>query len=194
MKKIAAVLSLFAFASCAHIPIPSHIPIPFLKRGPKEPAPAPAPPEEVKAPRAQRSAVVAPAPDLTFDAPGKSRSLRSLRGQAVVIVFGRNAGTRAFRKQLDELASLYQELASKRVIFIAALGEGAGPIRSNIPFVLANDGAGVASRYGVTEKFAIAIIGPDGNIDYQTGKVLPGGRVRDVIQNSFVVQDTARKH
>ena len=186
MKKLATILSLFAFASCAHIPIP------FVKRGPKEPAPEPAPPPNAR--RAEKvQSVVAPAPDLTFDAPGKSRSLRSLRGQAAVIVFARNPGVRAFKKQLAELAPLYQELASKRVIFIAALGEGAGPIRSNIPFVLANDGAGVASRYGVTEKFAIAIIGPDGNIDYQTDKALPGGRVRDVIQNSFVVQNNARK-
>ena len=190
MKKLTAILSLFAFASCAHLPIP------FLKRAPKEPAPAQ--PAEQEAPRVKggepRSGVVAPAPDLTFDAPGKARSLRGLRGQSVVIVFGRNAGTRAFRKQLDELASLYQELASKRVIFIAALSEGGGPIRSNIPFVVANDGPGVISRYNVTEKFAIAIIGPDGNIDYQTGQLLPGGRVRDVIQNSFVVQSIARKH
>ena len=187
MKKLAAILSLFAFASCAHIPIP------FLKRGPKEPAPEPAPPPNAQ--RAQKaSSVVAPAPDFTFDAPGKARSLRSLRGQAVVIVFGRDAANGAFKKQLKELAPLYQELASKRVIFIAALEKGDGPVRSNIPFVIANDGAGVAGRYNVTEKFAIAIIGPDGNIDYQTGKVLPGGRVRDVIQNSFVVQEVARRH
>jgi len=32
------------------------------------------------------------------------------------------------------------------------------------------------------------IIGKDGNVDYQTKKVLPASRVRDVIQNSFAVQ------
>ena len=150
------------------------------------------PPNAVRARKA--SSVVALAPDFTFAAPGKNRSLRSLRGQAVVIVFARDAGNRALRKQLDELAPLYQELASKRVIFIAALAQGDGPVRSDIPFVIANDGASVIGRFGVPEKFAIAIIGPDGNIDYQTGNVLPGGRVRDVIQNSFTIQDTARKH
>ena len=185
MKRLAAVLPLFLFVSCAHIP--------FLKRAPREHAAEPAPPPNAQRAR-KASSVVALAPDFTFAAPGKDRSLRSLRGQAVVIVFARDAGNRAFKKQLKELAPLYQELASKRVIFIAALQQGDGPVKSNIPFVVANDGAGVASRYNVTEKFAIAIIGPDGNIDYQTGKTLPGGRVRDVIQNSFVVQDIARRH
>ncbi len=185
MKRLAAVLPIFLFVSCAHLP--------FFKRTPKEPAAEPAPPPNAR--RAQKvQSVVAPAPDFTFAAPGKDRSLRSLRGQAVVIVFARDAGNGAFKKQLKELAPLYQELASKRVIFIAALQQGDGPVKSDIPFVIANDGPGVSGRYNVTEKFAIAIIGPDGNIDYQTGKVLPGGRVRDVIQNSFVVQDTARKH
>lgn len=185
MKRIAPVLPFFLLVSCAQIP--------FLKRAPRETPAEPAPP-----PNAQRarkvSSVVTPAPDFTFAAPGKSRSLRSLRGQAVVIVFARDAGNRALKKQLAELAPIYQELASKRAIFIAALQEREDPVKSNIPFVTANDGASVAARYNVTGKFAIAIIGQDGNIDYQTTKVLPGGRVRDVIQNSFVVQDTARRH
>lgn len=185
MKRLAAALPLILFASCAQIP--------FFKRAPQEAPVEPAPPPNAQRAR-KASSVVTLAPDLTFAAPGKARSLRSLRGQAVVIVFARDADSRAFKKQLKELGPLYQELASKRVIFIAALERGEGPVKSNIPFVIANDGAGVAGRYGVTEKFAIAIIGPDGNIDYQTGKTLPGGRVRDVIQNSFVVQDTARKH
>ncbi len=187
MKRLAACLPLLLLVSCAHLP--------FLKRAPKEPAPAREPEPPPHAQRAQKvSSVVAPAPDFTFAAPGKDRSLRSLRGQAVVIVFARDAKVGALRKQLAELAPLYQELASKRVIFIAALAQGDAPLRSNIPFVLANDGAGVAARYGVGGKFAIAILGPDGNIDYQTTKTLPGGRVRDVVQNSFVVQDNARKH
>ena len=77
---------------------------------------------------------------------------------------------------------------------VAALKEADGLVKSDIPFVIANDGAGVAAKFGVTGKFAIAIIGPDGNIDYQTDKILPGGRVRDVIQNSFTMQINARKH
>jgi len=146
-----------------------------------------------KPPR-RESAVVAPAPDFTFPAPGKNRSLRSLRGQAVVLVIAQDARTRAFKKQLEELAPVYQEFASRRVVFVAALKSGDRPVKSNIPFVIANDGPSVAARYNANEKFQIAIISPDGNIDYQTTKVLPGGRVRDVIQNSFVVQNEARKN
>jgi hypothetical protein len=184
MKRFAVCLALFAFASCAHVP--------FFKRTPPQPAPAtPPPPAKVTA---RRSSVVAPAPDLTFDAPGRNRTLRSLRGQAVVLVIAEDARSGTFKKQLKELGPIYQEFAGKGVIFIAALKHDNGPVRSNIPFVIAVDGPGVAAKYHVTEKFQIAIIGPDGNIDYQTDKVLPGGRVRDVIQNSFVVQETARRH
>jgi hypothetical protein len=39
----------------------------------------------------------------------------------------------------------------------------------------------------------ILIIGKDGNIDYQTSRTISGGRVRDVIQNSYQVQAGARK-
>lgn len=143
---------------------------------------------------AKSSVVVAPAPDFAFAAPGRAHSLRALRGQAVVLVIADHANTRAFRKQLKELASIYQEFASRSVVFVAALKAGEGPVRSNIPFVLALNGADVAARYNVNGKFQIAVISPDGNIDYQTDQVLPGGRVRDVIQNTFVIQSESRKN
>jgi hypothetical protein len=38
------------------------------------------------------------------------------------------------------------------------------------------------------DRFNIIIIGKDGNVDYQTSKVIGGERVRDVIQNSYAVQ------
>ncbi len=156
----------------------------------------PTPPANPKPPTHERTGptVVALAPDFLFPAAGKNRSLRSLRGQAVVLLVAKDASTSAFKKQLKELAPVYQEFASKGVIFIAALQSGDGPIKSNIPFVVAIDGPGVAAKYGVANKFQIAIVGRDGNIDYQTDKVLPGGRVRDVVQNSYVVQNESRKH
>ncbi len=40
------------------------------------------------------------------------------------------------------------------------------------------------------DKFNIVIIGKDGNVDYQTSKVIGAERVRDVIQNSYAVQST----
>ena len=140
------------------------------------------------------AAVVRLAPEFTFLGPGnKARSLKSLRGQSVVLLVAASPREGAFRKQLRNLEEIYEQFASKQVVFIAALREGRGPIRSNIPFVVADQGPGVAAAYGLRDEFTIAIIGRDGNIDYQTTKVLTPERVRDVIQNSFPVQASARK-
>ena len=139
------------------------------------------------------AAVVRLAPDFTFPGPGKVRSLRSLRGQSVVLVIARSPREGDFRKQLKYLREIYQQFASKEVVFIAALREGQGPIESNIPFAVAANGAGVADAYGAADDFQIVIIGRDGNIDYQTKKVLTSERVRDVIQNSYTIQSSARK-
>ena len=140
-----------------------------------------------------RADVVRLAPDFAIPTAGKSRSLRSLRGQSVVLLVTRSPKEGAFKKQLKYLQEIYQQFASKEVIFVAALLEGEGPIQSNIPFSVAANASAVAAAYGVTEDFTIAIIGRDGNIDYQTTKVLTPERVRDVIQNSFSIQSTARK-
>lgn len=139
------------------------------------------------------AAVVRLAPDFTFPGVGKARSLRSLRGQAVVLLIASSPREKDFRKQLKYLREIYQQFASKEVVFIAALREGQGPIESNIPFAVATDGDAVADAFGVADDFNIAIIGRDGNIDYQTKKVLTPERVRDVIQNSFLIQSSARK-
>ena len=138
--------------------------------------------------------IVRPAADFTFPAAGnRNASLRSLRGQAVVLLIAESPGTRAFKKQLRNLEEIYQQFASKQVVFVAALKHGEGPIKSDIPFTVVNNGAAVAAAYGAQDDFAIAIIGKDGNVDYQTGKVCTGERVRDVVQNSFAVQAPARK-
>ena len=122
-----------------------------------------------------------------------TQSLRSLRGQAVVLLISKTPDSRAFKKQLKYLKEIYQQFASKQVVFIAALREGAGPVKSDIPFVVASNGPAVAAAYGVQDDFTLVIIGKDGNVDYQTSKVCPPERVRDVIQNSFEVQEGSRK-
>ncbi|HYR57842.1 MAG TPA: hypothetical protein VEO95_04405 [Chthoniobacteraceae bacterium] len=134
------------------------------------------------------------APEFTFLGPSeKAQSLRSLRGQAVVLVIADSAKNKALRQQLKNLEGIYQALASKQVVLVAAIGSGEGPVPSNIPVALANNGAAVAAAYGVSKGFQIAIIGRDGNLDCQAGHVLPADRVRDVIQNSFEIQNSARK-
>jgi hypothetical protein len=131
--------------------------------------------------------VVRPAPD--FAIPGvKAKSLKSLRGQPIVLLIANSPKNGDFKSQAKYLKEIYSEFASKQVVFIAAFTGDAGLIKSDIPFVVANNGPAVASAYGVNDKFNIVIIGKDGNVDYQTRKVLPPERVRDVVQNSYAVQ------
>jgi hypothetical protein len=133
------------------------------------------------------------APDFSFGG-ATVRSLRGLKGQAVVLVMADSPKTRAFRQQMRKLEGSYSEFASRQTVFIAAFRNGEGPAGTNVPFALAKNGAAVAQTYGLgNEDFSIAIIGKDGNLDYQTYKVLPGERVRDVIQNSYAVQIGNRK-
>ncbi|HEX8310157.1 MAG TPA: hypothetical protein VF614_02495 [Chthoniobacteraceae bacterium] len=143
---------------------------------------------------ASHAAVLRPAPSFSWLGVGnKAQSSKSLRGQAVVLLVARSPRDRVLRKQLRNLEEVYQQFASKRVVFAVALKEGEGPIPTDIPMAVVNDGPGVASAFGAEDRFQIVIIGRDGNIDYQTSKVLSGERVRDVIQNAFPVQAEARR-
>lgn len=158
---------------------------------------------------AAQGAVVRPAPDFTFTGVGdKSASLKSFRGVPVVLIIARSSKSGDVTKQARLLRKIYEQFANKQVIFAAAFTDEPGPVQSDIPFVIANNGAAVASAYGFvapggkhagisrmiphfsggSDQFTIVIIGKDGNIDYQTSKILPPERVRDVIQNSFAVQ------
>ncbi len=143
-----------------------------------------------------QAAALRPAPNFSFLGPGnKIQSLRSLRGQPVVLVIADSPREGAFKKQLRYLGEIYQQFASRKVVFAVAFrNPGDGPVKSDIPFAVLNNGAAVAGAYGVQQDdFNLVIIGKDGNVDYQTFKVATGERVRDVIQNSFEVQSAARK-
>jgi hypothetical protein len=139
------------------------------------------------------SPVVRPAPDFSFAGVGAKKSLRSLRGQPVVVVIARSPDTGDFKKQAKRLAPIYQEFASRGTVFVAAFSERDGQIPSNIPFVVAANGPALATAYGLSEDFRLAIVGQDGNLDLVTDKVLPAFRIREVIQNSYAVQQAARK-
>ena len=139
--------------------------------------------------------VIRSAPEFSWPGAGNTkRSLKSLRGQPVVLVIADSPKTGSFRKQLKWLKPIYHELAAKGAVFIAAFRAGEeGAVKSDIPFVIANNGAGVASAYGVNGDFGLAIIGKDGNIDYVTDKVRTGERIRDVMINNFQPQAEGRK-
>jgi len=137
---------------------------------------------------AASAAVVRLAPDFPLPVTGKGKSLKSFRGQPVVLIVARSPKASDFKKQAKYLGELYHEFSSKKVVFVVAFTEEKEPLQSNVPFVVADNGAAVAGAYGVADKFNIVIIGKDGNIDYQTKNVLTPERVMDVVQNSYEVQ------
>ena len=137
--------------------------------------------------------VVRPAPDFAWlDASGQARTLKSLRGQAVIVLIAPSPRDRTFRAQVGQLQKTYQRFAAaKLVCFAAFTGEG-GVIKTNIPFVSAADGPRVAFLYEVERGFAIAVIGPDGNLDSLSTKVIPAQRLLDTMNASFAVQKAFR--
>lgn len=138
--------------------------------------------------------VVRKAPDFSWPGAGnKNRSLRSLQGQPVIVVIADNPKNGTFRKQLKWLEDNYTQLAAKGAVFVAAFRTGEGPVRSDIPFIVANNGAAVASAYGVEGEFGLAVIGRDGNLDYVTDRIRSGQRVRDLIINNYANQAATRK-
>jgi len=137
--------------------------------------------------------VVRLAPNFALEGAGKTATLRSLQGKPVVLIIGKSADEKNVRAQVKKLKDLYQEFASRQVIFVAAFQDARDSVQSDIPFVLAKDGAKVAADYGVGEPFNLIIIGKDGNVDLQTAKVCPASRVRDVVINSYAVQAAGRK-
>jgi len=140
------------------------------------------------------SAVVRPAPNITWvDYTGKLKGLGAFKGQPIVVIVAPSPLDRSFRAQVGQLHKMYERYAAAKVVFVAAFTQEPGRIKSNIPFAIAGDGPRVAFDYQTGEKFGIAIVGRDGNLDYMTGKVLPAQRIFDVINNSFVPQESLRR-
>jgi hypothetical protein len=124
---------------------------------------------------------------------GKVRSLRDLRGHPVVLIFAENPTQKIFIKQVKELNRRAKELASRYTLFFVAFTRETGAVsHTNIPFVILPDPGSVADAYQVGD-FGIAIISPDGNVDYATDRWVTGRRVLDVIVNSYEAQLHARR-
>jgi AhpC/TSA family protein len=135
--------------------------------------------------------VVRPAPN--FDFAGTGKSLKSFRGQTVVLLFAQSAREKHFREMVYRLKRLYSQFATERVIFVAAIENGPQEVESNIPFVLAADPQKVAADYGVNGRYAIAVIGVDGNVDMITSQLIAPERVRDMVFDNYESQDGSRK-
>jgi hypothetical protein len=150
------------------------------------PRPKEAPPPLPSVPR--------PAPSFLWSGVnGKVRSLRDLRGHPVVLVFAENPTQKIFVKQIKELNRRAKELASRYTLFFVAFTRETGAVtHTNIPFVILPDPGSVADAYEVGD-FGIAIISPDGNVDYATDHWITGQKVFDVIVNSYEAQLHARR-
>jgi peroxiredoxin len=140
------------------------------------------------------NSVPRPAPDFLWSGVnGKVRRLRDLRGHPVVLVFAENPSEKLFVKQIKELNRRAKQLATQYTLFFVAFTRETGLVtRTDIPFVILPDPGSVADAYRVGD-FGIAVISPDGNVDYATDHVVTGQRVLDVIVNSFAAQVRARR-
>jgi hypothetical protein len=141
-----------------------------------------------------KSQIVRPAPEFYWQGiNGAPRSLSSLGKQPVILIIAPSPRSRVFRKQLSDIERLYRQYAGRGAIFCAAFTEKPGEVESNIPFLYVLDPESVASNYGVGHhKFLIAVIGPDRNLDLLSWERTGSGRLRDVIDNGYVMQSVRR--
>jgi AhpC/TSA family len=137
--------------------------------------------------------VVRPAPNFQIEGVAKGTSLRSYRGQTVVLLITRSARDKYFRTEVGRLGQIYGQFSAEKVLFVAAIKEGPQEVRSNIPFVIAANPEQVAADYGANGRFAIAVIGVDGNLDLITDRLIAAERVRDAAANNYESQAAERK-
>ncbi len=142
----------------------------------------------------QPANVVHPAADVTWiGAGGKAFPLKTFRGQPVVILVAPSPDAGALRKEAGRIEELYLQFAAKRTVFVTAFTQATGRVPSNVPFVVAANGAAVAAAYGVpANELSVIVISPDGNVDLVSRKVEGGQRILDVINNTFQTQAAAR--
>jgi hypothetical protein len=134
--------------------------------------------------------VVRPAPDFTVGMLfNGNASLKSLRGRPVILLLAQSPSSSGFRSQVKELAMGFDRLATRNVLIFAAFKDsGPDRVQTNMPVIVLPNGPEVCRAYNLQGKSAIALIGPDGNLDYQTDKFVTSSRVRQVIGNSYEFQ------
>jgi len=138
--------------------------------------------------------VVNPAPNIPWvDSSGKIKGLAAFKGQPVIVIVAPSPQDRMFRAQVGQVQKIFERFGAQKVVLMVAFTQEQGLIRSNVPFVLAADGPRTAFDLRTGEKFGIAFIGRDGNLDYVTNKVIPALRMNDIIGASFVTQEKLRR-
>ena len=88
------------------------------------------------------------------------------------------------------------------MIFLSAFTDPTdNQVRSNVPFTPVEDPLATIASYkalaqastGSPQTPTVAIIGPDGNVDYIGEKLLSGERVREIMLNNHSVQTKSRR-
>ncbi len=139
--------------------------------------------------------VVRPAPQVAFPSvDGAKLSLKSFRGQPIIVLLADASSRSALRTQIKEIEKAFDRLAIRKTLVAVALKDDDGTgLHSNIPLTVLPEGASACDAFQLKGKFAIALIGPDGNLDYQTDKILNINRILEVMQNSYEVQKGAHR-
>lgn len=146
-------------------------------------------------PRPLRADVVRPAPDFWLGSlsGNENEFLKGQRGRPVILLLARSPETGGFRSQLKEIAARFDRLSTRNVLVVAAFEEIPakgfnGLVASDVPVVVVPKGAEVCRQYSLGSKSAVVLIGPDGNLDYMTAKILNASRISQIIGNSFEFQ------
>ena len=139
--------------------------------------------------------VVRPAPSVAFPPyGGKPKSLASFKGQPLILLLADSPRRGSFKAQLKELEGSFDRLAIRGTVVAAGFKSGdPEAVRTNVPLVLLPEGAAACAAFQLKGEFVVVLVGPDGNIDYQTGKVLNMNRILEVMQNSYEIQKAAQR-
>jgi hypothetical protein len=164
-----------------------------LARAQTAPAPGQAAPS-AKAKHTVVPNVPRPAPEFLWaGVNGKVKRLKDVQGQPVVLIFATDPLQKEFKKQLRNITRFYKNLVERKALFFVAFTKETGVITgSDVPFVVLPDPLAAADAYRVGD-FGIAVIGPDGNLDYATDKIIPGIKIINVMDNSYAIQSQERR-
>lgn len=133
-------------------------------------------------------------PDFTWiGAGGKVYPGKNFRGQPVVILIAESANSGDLRKQAQRIEDRYEDFAAKKTIFVAAYTGALARVQSDVPFVIAQNGAAMAANFGVQGKgIGIVVLAPDGHVDMTSTQVEGAQRLLDIINNTYQTQATQR--
>ena len=154
-----------------------------------------APKNKPAAPAKPAAGAVRVVPDFTWiGAGGKVYPGKNFRGQPVVILIATSPDAGDLRKQAKRIEDKYLDFAAKKTIFVAAFTGTMGRVQSDVPFVVAQNGAAVAANFGVPagNGIGIVVLAPDGHVDMTSTQVEGAQRLLDIINNTFQTQAAER--